>query len=344
MDVFASEDHRQHHALELDRGQLIQSWEGPDRADVVRSALESAGHTFGPVASLDMDCVGRVHDAGYLDFLQSAWSEWAAVGETGEAAMGFCWPARRMNGDRPPESIHGKLGYYAFAADCSITPGTWPAVAGAAALAQSATAAVQGGARAAFALCRPPGHHASADQFGGYCYLNNAAIAAQQLIDGGMSRVSVIDVDYHHGNGTQDIFYERNDVAYMSIHADPKLAFPYFLGHADEAGSGDGAGFNHNEPLGHGTAWEPWSAALDRCLDKAVDIGSEALVISVGVDTFEKDPISTFKLISSDFPKIGERIEACSLPTVFIFEGGYAVEEVGQNVAAILAGFEARLA
>ena len=342
MDVFASEDHRQHHALELDRGQLIPSWDGPDRADVVRAALEEAGHSFGEVVELDMGSVARVHEAGYLEFLQSAWSEWVEAGQTSEAAMGFCWPVRRMNAERPPESIHGKLGYYAFAADCSITAGTWPAAAGGAALAQSATTAVQEGARAAFALCRPPGHHASADQFGGYCYLNNAAIAAQQLIDGAMARVSIIDIDYHHGNGTQDIFYERNDVAYMSIHADPKHAFPYFLGHGDESGLGAGAGFNHNEPLPDGTGWEAWAAALDRCLERAVSIGSEALVISVGVDTFENDPISTFKLETGDFPKIGERIEALSLPTVFVFEGGYAVAEIGENVAGVLSGFEAQ--
>lgn len=340
MDVFASDDHRQHHALELDGGTLVSSWESPDRADVVRAALVDAGHDFGDVGELDMASVRRVHDAEYLDFLETAWEQWTNAGATGPAAMAFCWPSRRMNSERPPTSIHGKLGYYSFSADCSITAGTWGAVSAGAALAQSATSAVQNGARAAFALCRPPGHHASKDQFGGYCYLNNAAIAAQQLIDGGCSRVSIIDVDYHHGNGTQDIFYERNDVAYLSIHADPTTDFPYFLGFADETGSGNGAGYNHNEPLPAGTTWETWSDALDRCVERALEIGSEALVISVGVDTFERDPISRFKLTSADFPKIGARIEAAKMPTVFVFEGGYAVAEVGENVAAILGGFE----
>ena len=340
MYVFASDDHRQHHALELDGATLIPSWERPERADVVRAALIDAGHTFGDVQPLDMNIIGSVHDAGYLDFLQTAWDEWVAAGGTGDAAMGFCWPVRRMGESHPPESIHGKLGWYSFAADCSITSGTWSAVRGGAALAQSATSAVQRGERAAFALCRPPGHHASADQFGGYCYLNNAAIAAQQLIDGGTGRVSIIDIDHHHGNGTQDIFYERDDVAYLSIHADPVVEFPYFLGHADETGAGRGVGYNHNEPLPHGTSWEPWAAALDRCLDKATEIDSEALVISVGVDTFEKDPISKFTLRSGDFEKIGQRIEGATLPTVLVFEGGYAVDEVGKNVASILRGFE----
>lgn len=340
MDIFASEDHRQHHALELDGSQLIPSWESPARADAVKTALQAAGHPFHDGGELDRLVVQRVHSSDYLEFLATAWSRWVEDGEKGEAAMAGCWPARRMNHNRRPDSLRSQLGFYSFAVDCSITEGTRAAAEASAALAQAATTSVQRGERAAFALCRPPGHHASVDQFGGYCYLNNAAISAQQLIDGGLARVGIVDIDYHHGNGTQDIFYHRSDVAYFSVHGDPRSEFPYFLGYADETGEGDGQGFNQNEPLPAGTSYGAWSEALDRCLNNASSMGIEALVISVGVDTFEKDPISKFKLKTSDYPKVGERIAAMQLPTVFIFEGGYAVKEVGDNVAAILQGFE----
>ncbi len=339
MLVFASADHRQHHALEVDGGRLIRSWECPERIDAIEAAL-SGRHAFRLPDPLEPALVASVHDAGYLEFLATVWDRWVADGERGEAAMALCWPTRGMDQQRVPTSVRGQLGYYSFAVDCSVTAGTWSAVCTSAALAQSAAAAVAGGERVAFALCRPPGHHATASQFGGYCYLNNAAIAAQRLLDSGRTRVAIVDVDYHHGNGTQDIFYGRNDVLYCSVHADPTHDFPYYLGHADEVGDGEGAGFNHNEPLPLGTGFADWSAALGRCLDQVAERGCEALVVSLGVDTYEADPISHFRLAGADFATMGRLLGAVELPTVFVMEGGYAVDDLGRNVANVLDGFE----
>ncbi len=196
------------------------------------------------------------------------------------------------------------------------------------------------GARSAFALCRPPGHHAGGDFMGGYCFLNNAAIATQAFLDQGARRVAILDVDYHHGNGTQDIFYRRDDVLFASIHGDPRVEYPYFLGYADERGEGAGEGCNHNYPLAHGSGWDLWSAALDDACVRIAGYAPDALVISLGVDTYKEDPISQFKLDSPDYLRMGERIARLGLPTLFIMEGGYAVEAIGINAVNVLQGYE----
>lgn len=189
------------------------------------------------------------------------------------------------------------------------------------------------------ALTRPPGHHAGRDFFGGYCFLNNSALAAQALCEAGAERVAIVDVDYHHGNGTQQIFYERNDVFTASIHGDPRTEYPFYLGHADENGSGAGAGCNLNLPLPTGTGFDAWHQALNHALDATRRFGAQALVVPLGVDTFEGDPISRFKLRSDDYLRIGREIAAQGLPTVFVLEGGYAVAELGLNVVNVLEGF-----
>lgn len=339
MQFFASDAHRSHHALELDGSEIIPSWEQPSRADVIAGAIRQR-HQHCEPAELDDTVLTAVHDADYVEFIRTAFERWHAEGERGAAAMGGCWPARRMGGTPRPTAIRGQLGYYGFAADCSITAGTWAAVAASAAIAQSATAAVLDGERAAFALCRPPGHHASRDQFGGYCYLNNAAIAAAQLLAAGSGRVALVDIDYHHGNGTQDIFYDRDDVYFCSVHADPAQEFPYFIGYADETGRGTGQGYTRNLPLPWGTPFDRWLAALDRGLDEARQHGCEALVVSLGVDTFAGDPISHFCLTTDDYPTIGARLAGLDVPTVLVMEGGYAVDALGRNVAGVLDGFE----
>ena len=203
---------------------------------------------------------------------------------------------------------------------------------------------VQAGARAAFALCRPPGHHASRDNFGGYCFLNNAAIAAQRLRDQGAARVAILDVDYHHGNGTQAIFYDRGDVMFVSLHGDPADEYPYFLGYADETGDGDGAGRTRNYPLPRGTAWAAYGPALADAVQQLQAFAPDALVISLGVDTFEQDPISKFKLRHDDYFRIGEAIARVDAPTLFVMEGGYAVDEIGVNAVNVLEGFEQKAA
>jgi acetoin utilization deacetylase AcuC-like enzyme len=221
-----------------------------------------------------------------------------------------------------------------------LTAGTWVAAKTGADCAVNAAHALRLGERGTFALTRPPGHHAGADFFGGYCFLNNAALAAQHLLDDGARRVAILDIDYHHGNGTQDIFYRRGDVLFASIHADPRTEYPFYLGHADETGEGAGLGFNLNLPLAAGSTPAQWFAALETACIRVAGFGADALVVSLGVDTFGGDPLSRFALQSADFLRIGERIAHLGLPTAFVFEGGYAVAEIGINVVNVLEGFE----
>jgi acetoin utilization deacetylase AcuC-like enzyme len=241
-----------------------------------------------------------------------------------------------------PASFAARLGLFSFDAGSPLTAGTWAAAAAGAECAMAAAQRVLAGERCAFALTRPPGHHAGTDFFGGYCFLNNAALAAQFLRDGGAKRVAVLDIDYHHGNGTQSIFYERSDVFFASLHGDPHTEYPYFLGYADETGSGAGLGFNLNLPLARGTGFAAWRDALSQALRAIADFQAQALVVSLGVDTFASDPIAGFALQSPDYLRIGEDLAATGLPAVFVFEGGYAVEPIGINAVNVLDGFSQR--
>lgn len=316
---------------------MIRSWESPERAELVVAALTDAGHAVSTAPPADRHHLSAVHDEGYLDFLATAWERWRGEGHDGDA-MGFGWVPRR-SGARRPDDLAGQLGWYSFAADCSIASGTWDAVVAAAGLAVAAAEFAWANG-AAFALCRPPGHHATAAQFGGYCYLNNAAVAAEHLRRGSAGRVSVLDVDYHHGNGTQDIFDERNDVQFVSIHADPRTQFPWFSGYADERGSGLGHGCTRNFPLPRGTDARTWLATLDEAIGEVTAYAPDAVVVSLGVDTSSEDPISDFGLGLDDFVTLGRRLADLDRPTTLVLEGGYATEVIGANVAAVLRGFE----
>jgi acetoin utilization deacetylase AcuC-like enzyme len=198
---------------------------------------------------------------------------------------------------------------------------------------------VLGGESSAFALCRPPGHHCGADYLGGYCYLNNAAIATEAAIAAGKKRVAILDVDYHHGNGTQDIFYARGDVLFASIHADPATDYPFYWGHADETGEGTGEGATLNLPLPQGTDFAAYRPVLAKALERIAAFGAELLIVSYGADTFVGDPISHFALETGDYPVLAREIASLGLPTVIVMEGGYAVDALGANVAAFLSGF-----
>lgn len=341
MKTILNTDHHLHHAqAELDGGVFVPAYEMPSRVDTILNALQDRGFdTPARPDPLDMTSVRAIHDNGYLSFLTTAWDEWQATGRDGEV-MANIIPTRSTQQDRVPTAIDGKVGFYALAVETSITSGTWAAARGSAATAQSAQRIVSQGARSAFALCRPPGHHATADQFGGYCFLNNAAIAAQCFRNDGAARVAILDVDFHHGNGTQAIFYDREDVFFASLHGHPEDEFPYFLGWADETGAGSGEGTNLNLPMRPGTKAEAWFDALETAKSAIAAFGAEALVISLGVDTFFEDPISSFKLQSEDFLTMGARIADLNLPTLFVMEGGYAVEAIGTNTVNVLQGFE----
>ena len=331
------------------RGRLVDCHETPDRLTHVLAELQRRG--IGPLqagvdagAALD-SALARIHTPRYLHFLAHAWDDWVALDPANAErdALPSVWPAPGMCREVLPDNFAARLGLFAFDAGTPLTAGSWAAARGGAACAISAAEAVlvAGERGSAFALTRPPGHHAGADFLGGYCFLNNAAVAVQAQRDGGVERVAVLDVDYHHGNGTQSIFYDRADVLTVSIHGDPRTEYPFFLGHADERGAGAGTGFNLNLPLPRGTGFTRWREALRLGLQAIDAFGAQALVVALGVDTFEGDPISGFALKSADYLLLGQDIAGAALPTVFVFEGGYAVAEVGVNTANVLEGFGA---
>lgn len=340
MQVVRSDDHLKHFPKgELSGGLFVRPFECPERWQHIMDRLGVRGFSdFAEPAALDMGPVRQIHDEGFLEFLETAWERWLAEGYEGEV-LATCFPARRMQ-VRKPKHIDGLVGYYALAIETAITSGTWEAACASAAIAQTAQRIVASGARSAFALCRPPGHHAAKDMYGGYCFLNNAAIAAQMFLNDGAKRVAILDPDFHHGNGTQDIFYDRDDVLFLSLHGAPEHAFPHFLGYEDETGAGKGEGFTVNYAMPPNTGYDEWGSAMDDAIKRIEAYSPDALVVSLGVDTFERDPISFFKLKSDDFTDYGGRIAKLKLPTLFCMEGGYAVEEIGINTVNVLEGFE----
>jgi acetoin utilization deacetylase AcuC-like enzyme len=340
MKTFYSPAHLDHAPPEeFEGGRLNPAVEVPRRAEGVKAEVErrNLGAILAP-EDFGMAPIARVHDAGLIRFLGEASALWRkAYGEDAPPAIPSSWPARGLR-NRFDGDVESRLGTYAFDTATPIVKGTWTATLAAVNCSLSAAKSVAEGERAAFALARPPGHHASADVFGGYCYLNNIAIAAQWLADRGM-KPAILDVDYHHGNGTQSIFYGRSDVPFVSIHGDPAFAYPHFLGFADERGEGPGEGANLNLPLPMYTAWDAYSAALDTALARIGAFGPDVLLVSLGLDTFEGDPISRFRLRSDDYLRMGERLAAPKLPVLFQFEGGYNLDALPAITANVLEGF-----
>ncbi|WP_026438815.1 histone deacetylase family protein [Acidocella facilis] len=342
MKIIFSEDHELHQSPgELFLGGFTEAFEKPERARLVLARAREVG--LGPVLapeSFALEAITRIHDPALVELLQTAHAQWLASGRSG-AAYPYTWAARGMRTDRVSKEIDGKLGFHSFDCGTPITATSWQAIKASADVALTGAKLLNDGEESAFALCRPPGHHATASQFGGYCFLNNAAIAAQSLLDQGAKRVAILDVDYHHGNGTQDIFYHRDDVLFVSLHGDPDQEFPYMLGFADETGAGAGEGCNVNYPLPWGTEWENWSAALEDGLQRINAYAPDMVQVSLGVDTYKNDPISHFKLEHEHFTRMGARIKSLNRPTLFVMEGGYAVAEIGINAVNVLTGFEA---
>ena len=317
--------------FEFFNGGLHPAAEHPGRVDAILAAI---GATEAPRDHGETPLL-RVHPQHYLDFLKSAHADWRAAGRDGDA-IPYTFPLvqrRRLDLTR----IDGRLGYYSYDTSTPIAEGTWAAAYWGAQTALSALEAVLDGERTAFALCRPPGHHCGADYAGGYCFLSNAAIAAEAAVAAGR-RVAILDIDYHHGNGTQDIFYARGDVFFASIHADPSTDYPFFWGHADERGEGEGEGATLNLPLPRGTKLPAFTAALDRSLEAIAPFAPDLLICSYGADTFRGDPISHFAIETADYVQIGRRIAALGPPVLVVMEGGYAVDALGANVAAFLSG------
>ena len=321
MKIFHNNAHHLHAGKqEMFRGKLVDCHEVPDRLEYVLAELQrrSLGAIMLPPADLPFEAelqaaIQAVHTREYLDFLSTAWADWVALDPANAQrdALPSVWPLAQPHAfrtDAPPLNFAARLGQYAFDSGTPLTAGSWQAARQGAACALAAAQAVLGGERAAFALTRPPGHHAGPAFMGGYCFINNAAVAAQALRDGAKQRVAILDIDYHHGNGTQTSFYERADIFTLSIHGDPRTEYPFFLGHADERGAGAGVGFNLNLPLPRGSGFEAWFAALQLAIEEVRSFQADALVVPLGVDTFEGDPISGFKLRSADYLRIGQAL------------------------------------
>lgn len=323
---------------ELHNGGWAPYAEKSSRAGMIAARLLD----LNPARDFGLDPLLGVHDGSYLEFLRLAFAEWRASGRDGDA-IGYTWPLvhrRQLKLDR----IDAKLGFYSYDAATPIAEGTWEASYWSAQTALTALAAIlDSEARTSFALCRPPGHHAGRDYCGGYCYLNNTAIAAERARQAGR-RVAILDIDYHHGNGTQDIFYDDPDVLFVSIHADPATDYPFFWGHEDERGEGPGEGKTLNIPLPRGTDMAGYEKALGEALNAIRAHQADLLVVSFGADTFVEDPISHFQLRKCDYPEIAGCIASLNLPVLVVMEGGYAVDALGLNVEAFLSGFKAGLA
>ena len=344
MLVVASDRHRGHAPLaEIESSGLQPPFEHPGRADAIRDTLAADGRfTLVEPVARGTDAISAVHDPGLVDFLARAWAEYQVrhPGTHDVVPDVFAMPGL-LDGVGPfPERslVDHELGRWCFETTTPITQGTFDAARSAVDIALGATAAVLGGERSAYGLCRPPGHHAPTGLYGGYCFFNNAAIAAHHVASTTGSKVTVLDVDYHHGNGTQQIFYRRDDVQYVSLHGDPARAYPYLSGFADETGAGLGAGANLNVPLDVGTDDDAYLAALERACDAVTSFGSSLLIVSLGVDTFHNDPISDLAVTTEGFSAQGELVAQLALPTVVLQEGGYDVDAIGDNVRAFLLG------
>ena len=311
-------------------GRIARLAEGARAAGCDITAPNDVG--LGPIAA--------IHTPEYVTFLRTIHTRWQRIADAGPEVIPNIHPASR--GDSYPRSAVGQAGYHQADTACPIGAHTWEAAYWSAQSAVTGADLLAGGVRAAYALCRPPGHHAFADLAGGFCFLNNAAIAADRLRAVGL-RPAILDVDVHHGNGTQGIFDRRDDVLTVSIHADPERFYPFFWGHAQERGTGRGMGCNLNLPLARGTGDDEYLRTLDRALERIANFGADAVVVALGLDAYEGDPFQGLAVTTPGFARIGAAIAGLGLPTLFVQEGGYLCDELGQNLTAALTGFEGAL-
>jgi acetoin utilization deacetylase AcuC-like enzyme len=346
--VVWSDDVRRHEPRgEVWVGVLTPGTEVPERATVLRDACVVAGAELVAAVPHDDEVLRQVHDPGLLHHLETVADDWARgeyedlVGQ--DRVVPYVFPTEGMLDGlpaHPPAATHARAGLWCYDTMTLVGPGTWTAARAAVDVALTAVDVVVGGARSAYALTRPPGHHATRRAFGGSCYLNNAAVAAEALRRSGVGRVAVVDIDAHHGNGTQSVFWDRPDVLYASLHVDPGAGwFPHFVGFADERGAGGAAGTTVNEPLAPGAGDEGWLAALDRLLAAVSSYRPDALVVSLGVDAAGADPESPLDVTTDGFRSAGERLASLALPAVLVHEGGYALDRLGLDTVAVLSAF-----
>jgi acetoin utilization deacetylase AcuC-like enzyme len=321
------------------------------RVSVILDSLRAAGHHLVETGTDPDALLGAVHDAALLEFLRTAEDRWQAGGyaeDVGqERVVPYLFPTPAMTAGlpaRPARAVHAVAGRVAYDTMSLVGPGTWAAARAAAACAAEAAGLVSGGAPLAYALCRPPGHHATPGGYGGSCYVNNAAVAVEALRNGGAPLVGVVDLDAHHGNGTEAIFYERADVLYGSVHVDPGAGwFPHVVGYAEETGCGSGAGATRNVPLSEGAGDAAWLAGVAEIVDWVNRAGCSALVVSLGVDAAADDPESPLMVTTEGYRRAGQLIGATGLPAVVVQEGGYHLPTLGTLVAAYLDGHGSRV-
>jgi acetoin utilization deacetylase AcuC-like enzyme len=347
MRAVYSPRHRLHDpAHEIQYGVALPMMEVPARAEAIRAALEAdGGFDLKDPVEHGREPIEAVHDPEMVAFLETFWSRWRAEHVQGEAYPDtVLHPALREGMGPAPESASALagLGRWCFETMTGVVPGSYDAARSAVDVALTAADAVLDGERVAYGLCRPPGHHAPRGAFGGYCFFNNAAIAAQHLVERTGEPVAILDVDYHHGNGTQQIFYGRGDVLYVSLHGDPNRAYPYFAGFAEETGTGDGAGATLNLPLRAGCPDEEYLDALDRGLEAIAGFGGSTVVVSLGIDTYGQDPICDFALTTPAYHEAGRRTAALGRRVLILQEGGYFVPALGRNVVEWLRGADGR--
>ncbi len=310
--------------------------EAPERADRLLAACRSFGLEVVEPDDHGTAVLASVHSERYLHFLEHIHDRWQYVSGASRFVMPNVHPDGRNCGY--PKSAVGQVGFHVYDGSCPVSADTWDAARWSANTAIHAAHDVLAGSPACYALSRPPGHHAGRDLVGGFCYLNNSALAATVLREQ-HARVAVLDIDVHHGNGTQDIFYARDDVLTVSLHADPVRFYPFFWGYADEVGVGAGEGFNLNLPLHRGTEDDAYLEALERALDRIREFRAEALVVALGLDAHESDPFQGLKISTTGFKRIAAAIATLQLPTVLVQEGGYLSDELGENLYAFLRGF-----
>jgi acetoin utilization deacetylase AcuC-like enzyme len=335
----ADEPQKRHYPRQfLVSGAPQPSPEVPERLDRLLEALHGAGHEVAAPEDFGLAPLAAVHTPEYLRFLSGIHERWARIEGASEDVVPNIHPDRRDGGY--PLSAVGQAGYHMADTACPIGSGSWESIRWSANAAVATAQTVLDGAGAAYALCRPPGHHAFAGMAGGFCYVNNTAVAAT-VLRRAHARVAIVDVDLHHGNGTQGIFYRRADVLTVSIHADPVRFYPFFWGYAAERGEGPGLGHNLNLPLERGSGDEVFLDALDRALEQVRAFAPGALVVALGLDAFEGDPFGGLTLTTEGFARVGERLARLGLPSAIVQEGGYLCPALGDNLASFLSGFEA---
>ena len=324
----------------LMRGALRANFEVPGRAESLRAGLARLGLAAERPTTPDRAALERVHAPDYLDWLSTASAAWRALPGAGPEVVANVHPSPEMlaQGGRASEGLVGRTGWYTADTACPVGPGTWNAAVAAAGCALAAADVAAGGGDA-YALCRPPGHHAYPARAGGHCYVNNSALAARALRDAGAARVAVLDVDSHHGNGTQGVFWECGDVLTVSIHGDPDGYYPWYVGRAHETGAGAGAGCNLNLPLAAGTDDAGWLAAVAAGLARVAAFRADALVVPLGFDASEHEPLGYLRVTADGFARAGAMIGAARLPTALVQEGGYDVERLGDLLGRFLTGF-----